>query len=274
MIEEAHKLKQFMNLRYGTFGACTEMLRHIFGLVDPELLDDYRSVAREVAKLRYLDKTETRTQDDPFILRALLINVLTNEHRDASDWHYGLAGLVPFGNFQGGDLLVRELGLQIESKSGCLQLLRGRELRHAITEWTGRRFVVVTTTHEPVKRWAFRRLDKPVPENVPVLNDCLDMNQEDSVPETHMTLTEVERIPERHLNGSEYPDAGEGSESFFESDASSADATPLAPVSGDSKRKLDSSSDASVEDNIDPTLQRRKVKPPNLASGKESEERT
>lgn len=186
MMEEGHRLKQLRNLRYGAFGVCTEMLRHVFALLDPSLLSDYDSVAGEVAQLRHLDDTKTRAPgSDPFILRSLLINLMTYEHRNTSDWRHGLVGQVAMGDYRGGDLLVRELGLRIESKPESLLLFRGRELRHATTEWTGRRFVVVSAVHESVKRWAFRRLGRPVPpDDVPgPEDDCFEVDQEDEVPE-------------------------------------------------------------------------------------------
>ncbi|KAH8777452.1 hypothetical protein F5883DRAFT_350136, partial [Diaporthe sp. PMI_573] len=88
-----------------------------------------------------------------FVMRALLVNLMTYEHRDTGDWHHGYAFLIPVGDYSGGDLVLRELGLQVEAPPGCLQMFRGRELRHSITKWTGRRFVCVSVTHEAVRRW-------------------------------------------------------------------------------------------------------------------------
>ncbi|KAH9887162.1 hypothetical protein F4778DRAFT_436504 [Xylariomycetidae sp. FL2044] len=195
--------KQLMHLSYGALGACTEMVRHVFGLLDPGLLEDYTKVAEEVGKIRYFQPFQTRRQNEIFSLRAILVNVMTYEHRDVMDWHHGFAGLVLLGDYQGGDLLIRELGLQIESRPGCLQLLRGRELRHSITKWTGRRFVVVSTTHDAIKRWAFRRLGKPVSttEEVTVaeVDDCLDVPLEDVLPEDQRVMSDREMNPERYV---------------------------------------------------------------------------
>lgn len=63
---------------------------------------------------------------------------LTEGHRDVTDYKYGLAGLVTFGDFdQGGDLVLKELGVRIPFPSGSHCHLRGRELHHAITEYSG-----------------------------------------------------------------------------------------------------------------------------------------
>ncbi|KAK7756778.1 hypothetical protein SLS62_001221 [Diatrype stigma] len=197
MVGEGHRLKQLEKLRKGPFRLCTEMLRHVFKILDPSLLSDYDSVAKEVAKLPYLDETKTLEHDDPFVLRSLLINLMTYEQRNTSDWHCGLTGQVVMGDFDGGDLLLRELGLRIEGKRQSLQLYRGRELRYATTEWTGRRFVLVSTVHEAVKRWAFRSMGRSVPPDIPPFDDCLDIDQEDVVPENRPRGTRRRRLAHR-----------------------------------------------------------------------------
>jgi hypothetical protein len=54
-------------------------------------------------------------------------------------------------SIEGGDLLIRQLGLRVEDPSGCAQFIRGKDLFHSITKWTGRRFVVVNVTHQAVR---------------------------------------------------------------------------------------------------------------------------
>ncbi|RYO86542.1 hypothetical protein DL766_003013 [Monosporascus sp. MC13-8B] len=115
-------------LDHSAFGASTEIIQHLFGLLDPDLLADYVKVATEVGKSTRIP-FETRCQDEPFVLRALLINPMTHENKDGGDLHYGLAGLVMLGDFRGGALLLRELGLPIQSAPGAVQLIRGRGVR-------------------------------------------------------------------------------------------------------------------------------------------------
>lgn len=63
---------------------------------------------------------------------------MTEGHRDVGDLRHGLPVLVTFGDFdQGGDLLLKELGFRIPFPSGSHCHLRGRELHHAITRYTG-----------------------------------------------------------------------------------------------------------------------------------------
>ncbi|KAH9999724.1 hypothetical protein F4779DRAFT_635797, partial [Xylariaceae sp. FL0662B] len=233
-------LQELPKFRYSALGACTEVISFLFDLVDPDLLAEYKAIAEQASQLGYIP-FQTRQQDDPFVLKAVLVNLMTNEHRDDSDCRYGLAGLAPLGDFQGGDLLLRELGLQIESKSGCVQLIRGRELRHSITKWTGRRFVVVSTNHEAVRRWARRRMGLNVNDSVSSrVNSCFDVNQEDVLPEDQVILSEKERNPERHV-GLEH------SSSEAESEASMMGVKAPRSAKQEKKRTGGDSSDASAE---------------------------
>ncbi|KAI1338759.1 hypothetical protein F5Y15DRAFT_416531 [Xylariaceae sp. FL0016] len=242
--------KQLHTLRYSALGVCTELVAFFFGILDAKLLEDYRKVAAEVTKLGFR-KFETRRVDETFTLQALLVNLMTYDHRDACDWHRGLVGLVAVGSYEGGDLLLRDLGLRLESSSGCVQLIRGRELRHSITKWTGRRFVVVNTVHEAVRQWAFRRRGE-VPRDptttTPFSAPCLDAEcaeLEDIIPEEQRVLSEREMHPHawamRHGKAEE--DAAEDEE---ERGSSEAD-IPIYDKVNRRDRRVYSSSDASGE---------------------------
>lgn len=187
MPEDGNVFHQLKKLRHSAFGACTEISRFFFQILDPDLLQKYIRVADEVAKLDYI-QFQTRRSNEPFLMRALLVNLMTYEHKDTGDWHYGFAFLMPVGDFNGGDLVLRELGLQIEAPPGFLQMFRGRELRHSITKWTGRRFVCVNVTHEAVRRWARRSMGEevtgtPTSRAPSIMADCIGVEPEDIVPE-------------------------------------------------------------------------------------------
>ncbi|KAE9363316.1 hypothetical protein N431DRAFT_475473 [Stipitochalara longipes BDJ] len=148
-----HVLKQYDNLRRSSFCACTEILSFIFEHLDPGLFAKYQTVAQVLEK--HGDPKiifKTRPDIDIFSVKALLRR---------KRLEYGFAGLVPLGGFKGGDLLLRELGLQIVAPAGCVQLIRGRELRHSITDYTGDRVVTVSVTHEAMKKWAQRTVEDP-----------------------------------------------------------------------------------------------------------------
>ncbi|KAI1076942.1 hypothetical protein F5B20DRAFT_593578 [Whalleya microplaca] len=212
---KGHILMQMQKLRYSAFGACTELVTFFFNLLDSDLLAQYRKVANEVSKLGYIP-FETRRQNEPFVLRTALVNLMTNDHRDQSGWHHGLTGLAPVGDFEGGDLLLREAGLRIESKPGCVQLIRGKELRHSISEWSGRRFVIVSSTHEAVRRRAYGQMEEPVTDaTLSGDGSYVDILQEDILPEDQIILTERDRILERYIGL-------EDSEEMEDSDSSDA----------------------------------------------------
>lgn len=189
----------FHKLRFGALGACTEAVSFFFRLLEPELFAEYVAIVEQVRNFNKFAHFETRKTQEPFAMRALLVNLMTNEHKDHGDWQCGLAGLTVSGSFQGGDLLLRDLGIQIQCPPGSLQLLRGRELRHSITKYSGRRFVVVHTNHEAVRRWARRQLGLPITDigTTPV-DSCLEKNQEDFVPEDSCFESSQELFPERY----------------------------------------------------------------------------
>ncbi|KAI3393117.1 hypothetical protein diail_4716 [Diaporthe ilicicola] len=249
---------QFVKLRYSALGACTEISKFFFRALDPGLLQQYIRVADQVAKFGV--PFETRRSGEPFTMKALLVNLMTYEHKDTGDWHRGYAFLLPVGDFTGGDLVLRELGLQIEAPPGCLQMFRGRELRHSITTWTGRRFVCVNVTHEAVRRWALRSLGEDVTESrttnaTSVMADCIDKEPEDVVPEDQRFLSEKELYPETYVSEGELEMSASGGES-------EASVPPKAAVQSASEYNVraNSSSDASAEasDNDVPRTKRQK----------------
>ncbi|RYP79712.1 hypothetical protein DL770_006554 [Monosporascus sp. CRB-9-2] len=225
MYGQSQVLPQLHKLRFSAFGACTELARFFFGLLDPELLRQYTRVAAEVGKLGFVS-FETRRQEDPF--------------------QRGFAALMSVGDFEGGDLVLRELGLQIRSSPGCVQLIRGRELRHSITRWKGRRFVVVNATHDAVRRWALRRMGEDVSE-VPTFEASGDnrmVELEDYRQEDQVILSERERIPERYVG------VDEDGEDLSEPEEESETSMPGEPGHlklGVVRQRHASSSDASGE---------------------------
>ncbi|KAK2602925.1 hypothetical protein N8I77_009422 [Diaporthe amygdali] len=228
----------FHKLRFGTLGACTEAVSFFFRLLEPEMFDEYVAIVEQVRNFNKFAHLETRKIQEPFAMRALLVNLMTNEHKDHGDWQCGLAGLTISGSFKGGDLLLRDLGLRIETRPGCVQLLRGRELRHSITRYSGRRFVVVHTNHEAVRRWARRQLGLPITDiGTTPLDSCLEKNQEDFVPEDSYVESSRELFPERYDRTSD-----EGS---VESEASVPKVSR--PRLKSDKSRTVSSSDASAE---------------------------
>jgi len=70
-----------------------------------------------------------------------------------SDWNCGFAALVPLGDFEGGDLIMRELGLGSEGLFILMCSIYTRKgLVHPMTKRTNRRFVVVKISRKAKSR--------------------------------------------------------------------------------------------------------------------------
>jgi hypothetical protein len=64
----------------------------------PDLYEDYVDVCQALNKNIRMD---TKPEGEPFHLRALLINLSSEDHCDTKDCRYGIAALTPFGDFEG-----------------------------------------------------------------------------------------------------------------------------------------------------------------------------
>ncbi|KAK8073986.1 hypothetical protein PG994_004885 [Apiospora phragmitis] len=74
-----------------------------------------------------LQMSSVEDEQNPHSFLTQLVDPLTEEHRDVTDLKHGLAGLVTFGDFeQGGDLVLKELGVRIPFQFGSHCHLRGR----------------------------------------------------------------------------------------------------------------------------------------------------
>jgi hypothetical protein len=123
--------------------------------------------------------------DVPFAMKEVLVNLMTRDQWALADCRDGMASQIEFGNSDGGYLLLRDLGLRIESKAGDLQLLRSLELHRFLTPWIGRRFVVVCTNHETVKKWVQGKNYTGTPSYE---DCCLSMSDSDDIhPEDPMS---------------------------------------------------------------------------------------
>lgn len=115
---------EFSKLRHGALAALTEAVSFFFELLEPALFARYRAVVAEARRaLNEIDLdfvTRKEAGEEPFAMRAVLVNLMTNEHKDTGDWQNGIVGLTMVGDYKGGDLLLRELGLRISSGPGCM----------------------------------------------------------------------------------------------------------------------------------------------------------
>ena len=162
-------MEVYPKLVSGPWRILSEASVFFFKRLIPDLYDDYVGTCQGIKKHHRMDTME---EGEPFTLRALLVNLSTEDHVDSKDCRYGIAALTPFGNFEGtiaprivyvmltdllgADVMLRQLGLRISFPSGSVLLIRGTELAHSTTSWTKEsRFVNVQTTHEAVREHAY-----------------------------------------------------------------------------------------------------------------------
>ena len=86
---------------------------------------------------------------DPLLVegRELLYNVRLSEHVNSQDPFRSLAAFSVFGEFQGGYLSYRTLGIRVRFRPGDFNLLRGRVVCHEIEPFSGQRISVPHFTH-------------------------------------------------------------------------------------------------------------------------------
>ncbi|RYP73842.1 hypothetical protein DL769_004143 [Monosporascus sp. CRB-8-3] len=97
-------------------------------------------------------------------LVALGINSYTQRHTDQTDVNYGFAGLVPLGNYKGGNLCFPPLGIQVPYQRGDSVIFRGSEMEHFVADWTGYRIFLLYTNHQPVRNYAYRAMGRLPPK--------------------------------------------------------------------------------------------------------------
>jgi hypothetical protein len=136
------------------FGNITKTLDIIFEAVDPELHRAYRKAFANIDAGEGDLRSASTIEQELFMLRALLINVLTEPHRDGGDWIKGWAWLTPFGVYQEGFFCVVELRRKFGFVPGNVLGLKGHELGHFTTKWYGsNRYSLVSAFHEAVRKF-------------------------------------------------------------------------------------------------------------------------
>ncbi|KAI4870638.1 hypothetical protein F4820DRAFT_402855 [Hypoxylon rubiginosum] len=152
--------KQLRHVRLSVLGPCTAVADFYLDILDPDLrkacvrvtdtVEKHHSRARELC-------FRTRPGEDPFALRSVNINTKRYEQDpkvEGRPWERGLGAFAVLGHFIGGDLLLRELGLQVACPPGSMQIFRNGELRHSTMPFVGKRFEISHQTPEGVRRWA------------------------------------------------------------------------------------------------------------------------
>ena len=136
----------------GVWGVSEKEVRLTLKAWDPELYN-------RLVRIRQLIPPSIRvtfatTGDNPHSFLAQLFDVQTEGHVDDSDMKFGLAAIKCFGDFTGGDLVFKGLGVRIEYPSGSHCHLRGSELYHYVMPYKGIRHCLVLITKESVVKAA------------------------------------------------------------------------------------------------------------------------
>lgn len=69
---------------------------------------------------------------------AIVHNVAVQAHQDLKDPKSTWGIMAPFGRYEGGQLLLEQLGIRSEYRAGCFVLLRARLVKHAVSEFAGK----------------------------------------------------------------------------------------------------------------------------------------
>ncbi len=87
----------------------------------------------------------------PFGGFALNINVATFSHRDVKD--ISICVIIPFGEYEGGELCLHEPGLVIDLRPGDMVAFYSREITHFNLHFKGGRHSLVFHTDRELKTW-------------------------------------------------------------------------------------------------------------------------
>lgn len=83
-----------------------------------------------------------------FLGTAVLRNFQVRPHKDSRDPRDGWVGMTCFGDFQGGELVVPELGCKFQYQEGDVVFFRSAVLKHFVTAFEGERSAFVWFTKD------------------------------------------------------------------------------------------------------------------------------
>ncbi|KAK5659775.1 hypothetical protein OQA88_986 [Cercophora sp. LCS_1] len=159
------------------FGKASEMLRFLMKPLDEEY---YKECVEMVANVDKEDKFELTDED--FVSSLVLgVNGHIQRRKDSNDIKGGLAGLCTFGNYHGGELCIPQLNLKVPYKPGTCAIIRGTDLAHLVSDYSGPRYFLIGTNRQNVKRHVWRKLGKlpPLPDD----DDSIDEDPDDDIME-------------------------------------------------------------------------------------------
>jgi hypothetical protein len=92
-----------------------------------------------------------------FVGFHLVINMLTTIHRDVMEPPDGWVGMLMFGNYKKGHLVISDLGIILPHQAGDIVFIRSWALKHYITSYEEtERYVIVFSTTKSIFDWLER----------------------------------------------------------------------------------------------------------------------
>ncbi|KAK0748606.1 hypothetical protein B0T21DRAFT_407105 [Apiosordaria backusii] len=160
-------MKLFPDFCLAALGKASQMIRFLVKELDQEYYRDCVEILENIGPRSKIVTTADDDGEKDFLsLFALGINGYTQRHKDRNDIAGGLAGLCTLGRYQGGNLCIPQLNLKVPSRPGACALIRGTDLDHLVSDYSGPRFFIIGTNHESVKRNVWRKLGR-LPELTP-----------------------------------------------------------------------------------------------------------
>lgn len=111
----------------------------------------------EIAKTKdSLPGCET-PMNSPFLGFVVNVNAKCKPHRDTGDSTLYNCIVLPFGNFEGGEIVFKELGLVIKVTSGIMCSFLSQRITHWNLEVEGERYSLVCHTDKSIEGYVRHR---------------------------------------------------------------------------------------------------------------------
>jgi len=133
-----------VNRFYQKMAPVDQTLGMLFEVFDKARYDEYRKLYDHWADESALAGLK-RTERACWSFCAILMNARVGPHRDDLDLQGGMVCMTCHGDFEGGALILRALGIQYDFQPGDVMFCNASLLEHAIGPWDGQRVSFVNT---------------------------------------------------------------------------------------------------------------------------------
>lgn len=124
----------------------------LFRACCPDAFQEYEDIY-----MRAIDRGGTgdiSVSDQPvFCTMAILRNCQVDPHKDAGDIKNGWVAMLCTGEFEGGLLVLPELGIKLNYRPGDVVFMRSSLVEHFISDYCGQRTSMVFFTKGTAKNW-------------------------------------------------------------------------------------------------------------------------